>query len=66
MWTCDIARRHLSDALDGVRLPPLLAFYVGLHRTICPMCRRYERSLVHTIEAARGLRDRDANDPGDR
>jgi hypothetical protein len=50
-------RKHFSDAIDGEPLPPLLAFWVEVHRLTCPPCRRFERSLKHTVEVGRALRD---------
>jgi hypothetical protein len=49
--------KHLSDSIDGEPLPLLTALNVRFHRACCPICRRVERSLRHTIEAGRALRD---------
>ena len=57
MWVCRIARKHFSDAIDGEPVPLPMRLYVGLHRTICPACKGFEKSLRKTLEAGRALRD---------
>jgi len=57
MWVCRIARKHFSDAIDGEPLPVHTRLYVGFHRTFCPTCRAFERSLHKTLEAGHALRD---------
>jgi hypothetical protein len=67
MWLCRIARRFFSDAIDGEPLPLLWRPYVACHRTFCPACKGYEKSLHKTLEAGRALRDlpfeEDQSDP---
>jgi predicted anti-sigma-YlaC factor YlaD len=61
---CRNVRAHLSDQLDGEPLPPLTRVMVRLHLTICPPCRRVNRSLVATRDALRALRDVDVETMG--
>ncbi len=56
---CIRQRAFFSDHLDGERLPLWRGLLVRMHLTICPDCRRVNRSLEATREALRGLRDRD-------
>lgn len=63
MSPCQPVRRHLSDVIDGEKLPPLLRAYVGLHRTLCIFCRRTEQSLRATKAASAALRDVVDDDP---
>jgi predicted anti-sigma-YlaC factor YlaD len=60
---CRPVRVHLSDWLDGERLPFFVGLTVRLHLAACPPCRRVHRSLSATREALRTLRDVDP--PGD-
>jgi hypothetical protein len=43
--------------MDGGEVPLYLRFFVAAHRAVCPTCRRYERSLRHTVELGHALRD---------
>jgi hypothetical protein len=62
---CHGARKYISDARDGQPLPGAATrLWVWLHRSICPLCRRYEKSLEHTLQAARALRDLPFEDDG--
>ncbi len=56
---CRRARAHFSDHLDGERLPFFSRVLVGVHLTICPACRRVNRSLQATQVALHALRDAD-------
>jgi len=61
---CAHARAHFSCHLDGQPLPFFTRFMVGFHLSICPPCRRVNRSLQATQAALRALRDADV-DPGE-
>ena len=56
---CRGVRSHFSDHLDGERIPFFRRILVRCHLTICPQCRRVQRSLVATREALHALRDVD-------
>jgi predicted anti-sigma-YlaC factor YlaD len=56
---CAKQRALFSDRLDGQKLPFWRGLLVRFHLTICPPCRRVNRSLVTTREALKELRDRD-------
>jgi predicted anti-sigma-YlaC factor YlaD len=56
---CHKPRTHFSDHLDGEPLPFFTGFVVRMHLTICPACRRLNRSLVATQAALRALQDAD-------
>lgn len=54
---CEAARSHFSDRLDGEPLSPVAKAISGLHLTICPMCIRYNQSLLASREALSLLKD---------
>ena len=54
---CEAARAHFSDELDGEPLTPVARAIVSLHLTTCPMCRRFNRSLIATRDALKLLKD---------
>ena len=56
---CVKQRALFSDRLDGQRLPFWRGLLVRFHLTVCPQCRRVNRSLETTRDALRELRDRD-------
>jgi predicted anti-sigma-YlaC factor YlaD len=60
-------RPHLSDHLDGQRVPLIDRLAIALHLRVCPACQRTHRSLTTTLDALRALRDVDpaAGEPGD-
>jgi hypothetical protein len=59
------AREHFSDAIDGQKLPFWTAVHVAFHRLTCPLCRRLERELKHTIAAGHALKDLPFEEPED-
>ncbi len=56
---CVKQRAYFSDRMDGVPLPFWRGLLVRCHLTICPACKRVNRSLKVTREALRALRDTD-------
>lgn len=54
---CRGSREYFSDRLDRQRLPFWRGLLVGVHLTICPQCRRFNRSLVAAKDALQSLRD---------
>ncbi len=57
MKACQIARRRLSDAMDGQPLGFFAGLYLRIHLANCEHCRRVRRSLELTRDALHGLRD---------
>jgi predicted anti-sigma-YlaC factor YlaD len=56
---CRPQRPYFSDHLDGQPMPFFRGLMVRFHLSVCPQCRRVNRSLVATREAVRALRDAD-------
>ena len=56
---CRRSRLYFSDRLDGRPLPFWRGLMVRWHLLACPLCHRYQRSLVATRDAVRALRDPD-------
>ena len=56
---CVKQRPWFSHVLDGQPLPFWRGLLVRCHLTICPPCRRMQRSLKATRDALRDLADHD-------
>ncbi len=56
---CQTQRPYFSDHLDGQPIPFWRKLMVRWHMAMCPLCIRYNRSLVATRDALSALRDAD-------
>jgi predicted anti-sigma-YlaC factor YlaD len=56
---CAHARRQFSDLMDGQAVPLRSRVLARSHLTICPQCRRVQRSLASTKAALGALREVD-------
>ncbi len=59
---CGPARRHFSDLMDGQPVPFGSGLLARIHLTICPQCKRVQRSLTGTQDALHALRDAGASE----
>ena len=59
MLRCRDVADLASDYIDGV-LPWSRRFAVGLHLTICRLCRRYLRQMRETVRILRAMRGEEA------
>jgi predicted anti-sigma-YlaC factor YlaD len=55
--TCRHCREWFSDYLDGQPVPPWPRFWVRMHLTLCPLCRKVRRSMDAVEGALHALKD---------